>query len=165
MNQLAGQAAILIFAYGNPSRGDDALGSAILELLDKHERDIDKNKDFDLLVDFQLQIEHALDLAQREVVLFIDASVSCTPPYAFQQLQAQRDDSYTTHAMSPVSVLAVYQQIHQQPPPPSYLLTIRGYEFALGQEMSQLAKSNLQQGFELIKKLLTTNSEQWPKYT
>ena len=59
----------LIFTWGNPSRGDDALGPAMYDLL--------QNEDIsgvDLLTDFQLQIEHAIDLEGRERVLFVDAS-------------------------------------------------------------------------------------------
>lgn len=161
MSNQAEHAPVLIFAYGNPSRGDDAVGPAIYELLDKQHEVSEKLKAFDLLIDFQLQIEHAVDLENREAVLFIDASVSCAPPFAFHQLQPERDDSYTTHAMTPASVLAVYQQIHQQPPPPAYLLTIPGYEFGLGQEMTPQAKLNMQQAYNFVKKLLVTDSRQW----
>lgn len=158
-------AAILVFVYGNPSRGDDALGPAVFDLLAKHRQEGDKLKAFDLLIDFQLQIEHAVDLERRKAVIFIDASVSCTAPYEFHQLQPVRDDSYTTHAMTPGSVLAVYQQINKQSPPPAYLLTIRGYEFGLGQEMTQQAKMNLQQSYAFINKLLLTDSKHWLEYT
>ncbi len=115
----------------------------------------------DLLIDYQLQIEHAVDLEQRECVLFIDASVSAAAPYEFYRLQAERDSSYTTHAMSPVAVLDVYQQINQHNPPPSYMLTIRGYEFGLGQVMSEQAKLNLQLAYEFTKRLLVTDITQW----
>jgi hydrogenase maturation protease len=155
------RAAILIFSYGNPSRGDDTLGPAMFELLEKHKQQSCELGNVDLLTDYQLQIEHAVDLEQRECVLFIDASVSASPPYEFHQLQPERDDSYTTHAMSPASVLAVYQQINQRKPPPSYMLTIRGYEFALGQLMTEQAKMNLQQSYQFIKRLLETDVENW----
>ena len=72
----------------------------------------------DLLTDFQLQIEHATDLENREYILFIDAGVSCAEPFELSRLSAVKDDSFTTHAMSPASVLSVYQQIYQRDPPP-----------------------------------------------
>ena len=156
-------APILIFTYGNPSRGDDALGPAMYDLLEQYRQETDRQKDLDLLTDYQLQIEHAVDLEQRECVLFIDASVSCSAPYAFHELQPHQDDSYTTHAMSPASVLSVYRQINQQEPPPSYMLTIRGYQFSLGQTMTAEAEENLQHGFKFIKKLLETSVEDWGK--
>lgn len=156
-------APILIFTYGNPSRGDDGLGPVMFELLEKDKQDNNELDKVDLLTDFQLQIEHAVDLDQRECALFIDASVSATAPYEFHQLRAERDKSYTTHAMSPVAVLDVYQQINQCEPPPSYMLTIRGYEFGLGQPLTEQAKINLLRGYEFINELLATNIEQWPK--
>jgi hypothetical protein len=65
--------------------------------------------------------------------------------------------------MSPVSVLDVYQQINQRKPPPSYMMTIRGYEFGLGQALTEQAELNLQQGYDFIKQLLATDLKQWPE--
>jgi hydrogenase maturation protease len=139
----------LIFTWGNPSRGDDALGPALYELL--------QSKDFngvDLLTDFQLQIEHAVDLEGRRQVLFVDASTSATPPFEFSRLQPEQDASYSTHAMSPQSLLSVYQQVYGCPPPPAFLLSIRGYEFGLGLPLSAAANENLLAAFNYIKRLL-----------
>jgi hydrogenase maturation protease len=163
MNDQQEHAPVLIFTYGNPSRGDDALGPLMFDLLEKYRRETDRLDDIDILTDYQLQIEHAVDLEKRECAVFIDASASCPAPYAFHKLQPQQDDSYTTHAMSPAAVLAVYQQINQQQPPPSYMLTIRGYEFGLGQTMTEQAVVNLQQSFEFVKKLLETDVGDWGK--
>jgi len=44
----------LIFTYGNPSRGDDALGPAMFDLLEKHKLETGKLVDVDLLTDFQI---------------------------------------------------------------------------------------------------------------
>ncbi len=155
-------APILVFAFGNPSRGDDALGPDLYALLEKNKQDDHALNDVDLLIDFQLQIEHTTDLEQRKAIIFIDASVSCESPFEFQPLWPQRDDSYTSHAMSPAAVLAVYQQIHQYAPPPSYLLTVRGYQFNLGDALSSQARTNLQQAYDFSKKLLSLDIEQWP---
>ncbi len=154
-------APILIFTYGNPSRGDDALGPEIFDLLEACKQQTDKLDRVDMLTDYQLQIEHAIDLEHREAVLFIDASVSCLEPYEFYRLQPGKDDSYTTHSMSPAAILAVYQKINRQLPPPSYLLTIRGYEFSLGQSLSEQASINLHQSFSLVNELLKNNSGDW----
>ena len=144
------RAPVLILTYGNPSRGDDALGPAMFELLEQHKLETSQLDEVDLFTDFQLQIEHAVDLEDREYVLFIDASVSCSEPFECYPLHADRDDSFTTHAMSPAAVLAVYQQINHHEPPPAYLLTIRAYEFGLGLEMSTQARMNLQKAYRYI---------------
>lgn len=150
MNGIADSAPVLIFTWGNPSRGDDALGPALYDLLEDHQRKTGELADVELLTDFQLQIEHAVDLEQREHVLFVDAGVSCAEPFEIRKLQAERDDSFTTHAMSPASVLSVYQQVNHHEPPPAYLLTIRGYSFALGETLSSRAEENLQCAYRYI---------------
>ena len=144
------RAPVLILTYGNPSRGDDALGPAMFELLEQYKLETSQLDEVDLFTDFQLQIEHAVDLEDREYVLFIDASVSCPEPFECHPLHADRDDSFTTHAMSPASVLAVYKQINHREPPRAYLLTIRAYEFGLGNTMTAQAKANLQKAYRYI---------------
>jgi len=143
-------APVLVFAYGNLSRGDDALGPLLLEYI---EDKLDTGH-IDILCDFQLQIEHALDLENRQLVLFIDASVACKQAFDLSELQPMKDKSYTTHAMSPASVLQVYQSIKKQAPPPCFLLSIQGLSFELGEGLSTQAQANLQQAQTFVKNLL-----------
>lgn len=143
-----GARPVLVFAWGNPSRGDDALGPALLDMLETRQRETAALDHVELLTDFQLQVEHALDLQGRERVLFVDASASAQAPYVLSALQPERDSSYTTHAMNPAAVLAVYEQINGESPPPAFVLSIRGYEFGLGQPLSAQARGNLQDAFE-----------------
>lgn len=143
-------APVLVLTWGNPSRGDDALGPALYDLLVQHKSETGELDHVDVFTDFQLQIEHAVDIEKRQLVIFVDAGVTNPEPFSFQQLQPQRDDSFTSHAMSPASVLAVYQQVKQENPPPAFLLTIRAYEFGLGKEMSSHARANLEAAFSFI---------------
>ena len=135
-------AKLLVFGYGNPSRGDDALGPLLLERLGAS-----PCPGIECLTDFQLQVEHALDLEGRDLVLFIDAHLSCQPPFEFSRLQPACDNSYTTHAMSPSAVLQVYRIIKHKEPPPSFLLSIRGERFELGDPLSPQARDNLAKAF------------------
>jgi len=132
---------VLIFGYGNLSRGDDALGPLLLEYLVENAQAV--LHWVDILSDFQLQIEHALDLENRKLVLFVDASVACTKAFDFVELVPARDDSYTTHAMSPSAVMAVYQTVKKQTPPPCFLLSIKGETFELGEGLSKEAELHL----------------------
>jgi hydrogenase maturation protease len=153
---------VLVFGYGNPSRGDDALGPELLENIKKNTAI--KLDNIELLTDFQLQIEHALDLEQRHIVLFADASVSCTTPFELHQLKPERDLSYTTHAMSPAAVLQVYQAIKKEIPPPCFLLSIKAEQFELGEDLSIGAKQNLQLACDFAVRLLTNSSlAEWQK--
>ena len=67
------KAPVVILACGNPSRGDDALGPLLLEHLEAWLAAEGLSNGFELIGDFQLNIEHALDLAGRRLALFIDA--------------------------------------------------------------------------------------------
>lgn len=144
-------AGILIFGYGNPSRGDDALGPLLLERL---ERRLDESLRraagaIELLTDFQLQVEHALDLSGRKLVLFVDAHATCAPPWTLTALREAEDSSYTTHALSPGALLRVYRQINGTEPPPCFLLGIRGERFELGEGLSPLAEAGLDAALEV----------------
>lgn len=138
---------MLIFGYGNPSRGDDALGPLLLERLERL-----KLPQVELLTDFQLQVEHALDLQHRDKVLFIDASVSCAAPYALSRLEPQKDTSYSSHVMSPAALLHAYREICGNPPP-AYLLEVRGERFELGETLSSEASVNLDAALSLLLRL------------
>lgn len=141
---------VLLFGYGNLSRGDDALGPLLLEYAETH-CGLDA---IEILSDFQLQIEHALDLENRRLVLFVDASVACANAFDFTVLEPARDESYTTHAMSPAAVLDVYQSIKKQTPPPCFLLTIKAEQFELGDGLSANAETNLVEACSFAERLL-----------
>jgi hydrogenase maturation protease len=141
---------VLLFGYGNLSRGDDALGPLLLEYIENT-----VNLDtIEILTDFQLQIEHALDLENRSMALFVDASVACVNAFDFTVLEPARDKSYTTHAMSPAAVLDVYQSIKKQTPPPCFLLSIKGEKFELGEGLSANAQDHLELACQFAGQLL-----------
>ncbi len=143
---------ILVFGYGNLSRGDDALGVLMLEHIEAN-FSLDN---IDLLTDFQLQIEHALDLENRELVVFVDASVKSEIAFEFTRLQPVRDLSHTTHAMSPCAILDTYQTIKKQAPPPCFLLAIGAESFELGEDLGEKAAKNLVKAHEFVETLLNT---------
>lgn len=137
---------ILVFGYGNPSRGDDAIGPLLVEMLQQRL----EAPQVDFLTDFQLQIEHALDLQQRELVIFADAAVTQTDPFRFSPLAPEQDHSYSSHAMSPAALLYVYQNITGEKPPSSFLLAIKAESFELGAEPSTPALYNLHLAGEFV---------------
>ncbi|MCK9607751.1 MAG: hydrogenase maturation protease [Methylomonas sp.] len=141
---------ILVFGYGNLSRGDDAVGPLLLTHLEQH-ADLSR---VDLLTDFQLQIEHALDLQDRELVIFVDAAVSGDSPFGFSRLAACRDNSYTSHAMSPAALLQVFESVTGVTSPPSFLLSIKTSSFELGDGLSETARNNLHEACRFAEDLL-----------
>jgi hydrogenase maturation protease len=142
MNPYETPPSTLILGWGNISRGDDALGPLFIAGL-RAQLPQDQIDDFEFLEDYQLQIEHALDLVGRRRVLFVDASLTCAPPFEVQTVQPRRDTSYTSHALTPEALLQVFADFQGCPPPPASLLAIRGECFDLGESMSQAAQSHL----------------------
>jgi len=128
---------ILIIGIGNPSRGDDALGPLLIERLEALAL-----PNVELLTDFQLQVEFALDLQGRQHVVFVDASLVAPAPFTFTPVVAAEDASYSSHELSPAAVLQAYQKLFCEPPP-AYVLAIRGVAFELGEGLSADAAANL----------------------
>ena len=134
-------APLLVFAWGNRSRGDDALGPLFLDRLRPL---LPADLSVELLEDYQLQIEHALDLAGRSSVLFVDASLTCGAPFEVTEPAAARDASVATHTLSVPALLQVYCDLHAHAPPPTTLLAIRGERFELGASLSPAAAAHLE---------------------
>jgi hydrogenase maturation protease len=101
---------ILVIGIGNPSRGDDAIGPLAIERLEALGL-----PGVELLTDFQLQVEHALDLVGRSEVVFVDATVAGEGPFSFEPVAPAADLSATTHALAPAAVLDVYRQYTDAP--------------------------------------------------
>ncbi len=144
---------LLIIGYGNPGRGDDALGPECLYRLAALRKLRPAWPAIEFVEDLQLNPEHAVDLLDRELVLFIDADVSCLPPFSFTRLQPARDASYSSHVMSPAAVVHVYEEVYGRQAPPGFLLSVRGENFELGALMSPHAEANLESACRFCEQL------------
>lgn len=146
--------AVVIFAVGNPSRGDDALGPMLLARISDWLAGSDQAEMFELVEDFQLQIEHALDLQGRDLALFIDAGSQTPVPFHFGPTQAVDRIGHSTHALMPGSVLQVFRDTEGGEPPPAFTLCVAGKAFELGEPLSQKAESHLTAAFDFVRELL-----------
>ncbi len=154
-------ASLLILAYGNPSRGDDALGPELARRA-RALLAVRPGLLAEVQEDFQLQIEHSLDLVGRELVLFVDASEACPAPFQLLRLAPARDASWSTHALSPEAVLHVFGETQRREPPAAFLLAVRGEAFSLGEPLSPAARSNLEAAAAFLARLLDEpRAEAW----
>ena len=104
---------LVVFGWGNDARGDDGLGPLLLARVARAAW-----PDVTTVEDFQLQIEHALDLDGAEAALFVDAGKDTPAPFRFTEIGPDRGESHTTHALAPEAVLDVYARSLRRPPPP-----------------------------------------------
>ena len=156
MTRAASVAPILVMGWGNVSRGDDAIGPLLVEALRQYAASQWPGADtIECLDEFQLQIEHAYDLQDRQQVLFIDASTEATTPFethAVTAPYADNADSVTpvgasslSHALSPHALVSIAQNVLRLPLPACTLLAVRAHAFGLGEPLSAEAQGNLAQ--------------------
>jgi hydrogenase maturation protease len=129
---------VVVLGWGNDARGDDALGPLLLR------RIAEAFPDLDTVEDYQLQVEHALDLEGFDAALFVDASHGLSEPFAFREIAPSAARTPTTHALSPEAVLDVYVRVQNRPPPPAFVLALRGEQFDLGQGLSETGAEALE---------------------
>ncbi len=132
---------ILIYGYGNPGRQDDGLGVALVERLEIWAKAAGMAR---LVFDsnYQLNAEDALAVADCRAVVFVDATKERKAPFEFLKLAPQKEISFSTHAMSPESVLALADELYDARPP-AWMLAIRGYEWAPNEPPTPAAWANL----------------------
>lgn len=140
---------LVVFGWGNDARGDDGLGPLLLERVTGAGW-----ADVTTIEDFQLQIEHALDLDGAEMALFLDAGRNTPDPFAFREIEAKRDASHTTHALSPEALLDVYERSLARASPPSFVLCVRGERFELGEPISAKASQRLEAAWVFVQALM-----------
>jgi hydrogenase maturation protease len=150
---------LVVLGWGNDARGDDGLGPLLLGRI----------AGLDLphvttIEDFQLQIEHAMDLEEADLALFLDASVSAPAPFAFTETGPRDDTTHSSHALSPEAVLEVFVRVLGREPPPAFVLAMRGEAFELGAGLGAAAAEGLEAAWAFVRPLVETpDAEVWRK--
>lgn len=140
---------IVVIAVGNDARGDDALGPRLLARVSAA-----AFPGVQAQLEYQLQIEHALDLAGAELVLFIDAAHGLHCPCVLAEIAPARATPAFSHALAPEAVLAVLEQLEGHAPP-AFQLSVQGERFGLGDGLSPRAELAEGQAWTVLEKLLS----------
>ena len=152
---------LVVFGWGNETRGDDGLGPALLARFAAADW-----PETTTVEDYQLQIEHALDLEGAECALFVDAGKNTPAPFSFRAIAPRRATTHTSHALAPEAVLDVYARIKGRAPPPAFALCMRGESFALGEGLSPEGASRLEEAWMFAQALMRERSlEAWEAMT
>ncbi len=147
-------APVLVFGYGNPSRGDDALGPEFVRRVEVRCSHAIAAGQLEVLTDFQLQVEDVLELRGRQRVFFVDSSVEGSLQFVVRPVSASKDVSFTSHVLSPAALLHSYWLTERAAPPPAWMVAIRGERFGLGEAMSEAARRNLKAALDAVVPLL-----------
>lgn len=145
---------VAIFAVGNASRGDDAVGPLLLARLRDWLEAQGIADGFELFEEYQLQVENALDLEDRRLALFIDACGDGDGPVTFGPVGAAGALlGHSSHALSPGAVLGVYRRVTGEAAPPAFQLGVRGCGFELGAPPSVEAREAMEVAWTLLRAL------------
>lgn len=139
-----GQARILVLGYGNPGRQDDGLGPAAAAEIARLEW-----PNLTAYDNYQLNIEDAADVAEHDIVWFVDAAKAGPSPYAVRGLSPASVVEFSSHIVRPEVILAIARQYYGKSPQ-AFLLGIRGYRFKFVEELTPAATGNLQVALAML---------------
>jgi hydrogenase maturation protease len=127
---------VLVVGYGNTFRCDDGIGYQVAETVAEWQLPQVRS-----IAVHQLLPELAADIAEVEIVVFVDAVVaidSPAPNITIAPLIAGEDATFSTHIFTPHLLLGITQKLYCATPI-AYLLTIPAIDFTLGANLSSIA--------------------------
>ncbi|MBI2428823.1 MAG: hydrogenase maturation protease [Ignavibacteriales bacterium] len=133
---------ILLHAYGNPGRGDDGLGNVFIEEMETWLKSTGLQS-VSTDSNYQLNVEDVAEMIHYDIVIFIDASTADIDSYSFTTVQPAPHTSFTTHSISPASLLSLCMELYTHHPL-VYLLQIKGDQWEFSEGLSADARKNLQ---------------------
>ncbi|NLO49884.1 MAG: hypothetical protein GX103_01800 [Bacteroidales bacterium] len=143
---------ILIYGYGNPGRQDDGLGNHFVEMAKEWAAEQGlKNIAFDS--NYQLNIEDAAEIADKDIVIFVDASLEEIDSFVLDEITPDAKVEFSMHAVSASYVVHLCKEIYPHCPA-AWLLHLKGYEWEFREGLTEKALVNCQKAFEHLKPIL-----------
>jgi hydrogenase maturation protease len=139
---------VLVIGYGNTLRGDDAAGVHAAELIAQ------RHPEITCVYLHQLVPEVAEQIAECDVVFFIDAQKDITEANARLIAPSVETDQPRTHFISPESLLALSQQLYQHLPAKAYVVGIPASQFEFSEELSASTKIGVEESVQIVNKIL-----------
>ncbi len=153
---------ILLYGYGNPGRQDDGLGN---EFVNRFEKWIIQEglEEFSFDSNYQLNIEDAHDVSDKDIVVFVDASEEEIDDFCISKIDATTKASFTTHAASPGYIIKLCHELYKKYPA-AFLLHIKGYEWNFTEGLTEAAENNLNAAIDYCKILFNNPESLLEKY-
>ena len=139
----------LLFAIGNSGRQDDGLGWAFAEAVEQ--AGFFKGK---IHYRYQLQVEDAELVSQAACVIFVDAFKGELPDgFDWRPCEPAPVFHFSTHAISPESILFLSESLFEKLPEAHYLL-MQGEAWELEIGLTEPAEKRLEQALSFFNNLL-----------
>jgi hydrogenase maturation protease len=146
------QLQILIYGYGNPGRQDDGLGNHFVEMVKEWAAQQGLiNISFDS--NYQLNIEDAAEIADKDIVIFVDASLEEIDDFVLDEITPDAKVEFSMHSVSASYVVHLCKEIYPQCPS-AWLLHLKGYEWEFREGLTGQALDNCHKAFEHLKPIL-----------
>ena len=144
---------ILIVGYGNPYRQDDSIGHMIARAVKKWAED-EKKEFLNVITSYQLELEMVEDVAAHERVFFIDAhTADYSEDLVFEKVEPKESKGFTTHVFGPGDLAALSKKFYNKIPE-IFILSVPGYKFDMGEDLSEQTKQLSEKAIDLLKKKL-----------
>ncbi len=133
---------LLAIGIGNCLRGDDGIGAQVIERLQQLPG---TPACMQLKIVHQLDVSHAAVIKDYTAVIFVDADqVHSNQPVRVQEMFPDgRVSAFTSHIGSIANLLAVTEAVYGKTPR-TFLIAVRGVNFAIEDEVSPEAMANIQ---------------------
>jgi hydrogenase maturation protease len=142
----------LLVGYGNPLRGDDAVGWVVASLLSSSEGE----EALRVRTLHQLLPELAWELAEFDTAVFVDASAEERPgSVRIREVQPPREAPVRlfSHHVGPRELLSMAQALFGHAPR-AFLVTIGGKEFGFSEQLSPEVQAAATKAAEYVRALL-----------
>ncbi len=146
--------SILVIGVGNTLRTDDGVGIYLCDRFEKHFGDAVR-----VVKTYGPEILLAEAVSQARSLLVIDA-VEKGPPFRFVPLLPQQGPwepgPFTSHLFSWPAILKASESLYGKSPE-SELLAVRGYDFGIGEKLSQACEKNADEALLHFKERFSCN--------
>jgi hydrogenase maturation protease len=140
----------LLLACGNSLRQDDSVGLRIAEAAEQ----MVPATQLRIVAAQQFTPEMAADLAETELVIFVDASATDEPGAIRVEPVAPRPEVPSTHRLDPPGLMALAASVCGHAPAHAFALTVGASHFGYGEEISGPLRQAVRQAVRLVTNLV-----------
>ena len=141
---------ILLYGYGNPGRQDDGLGIEFIDCIQQWIKEEKLELSVQLDSNYHLNVEDVEAIADKDLVIFIDASKENICDFYLSKVDPSTDMAFSMHSVSPGYLLNLSEELYHRKPM-AYLLHIRGYKWDINGKLTAKAQKNLCKAINYIK--------------
>jgi hydrogenase maturation protease len=137
----------LLIGYGNTLRNDDGVGQKVATIVEQW-----KIPGVRSHCVHQLTPELVTDIAQAELVIFVDAAIQQEVEVRKLVSSSEASDNLG-HSLNPETLLSLTEILYNHLPD-AYWILIPGINFDFGEDFSPLTQEGMEKALEEIKQLL-----------